>query len=243
MPQNVYDDPGFFAGYRGLRRSREGLAGAPEWPTLQSMLPAMPGLRVLDLGCGFGAFTRWARTAGAASVIGVDLSENMLAQARTSTQDPGITYLRSAIEDLTLPAASFDLVYSSLALHYILDFAAVCSLVRHVLVRGGSFAFSVEHPLYTAPSRPGWQTDAAGNKTWPVDSYLLEGPRTTNWFAPGVVKQHRTLASYVNGLVAASFRLVRLEEWGPTAEQIAEWPDLAEELQRPTFLLAAAILD
>lgn len=243
MPQNIYDDPGFFAGYRGLRRSREGLTGAPEWSTLRSMLPAMPGLRVLDLGCGFGAFARWARTAGAASVLGVDLSENMLAQARTLTQDPGITYFRSAIEDLRLPAASFDLVYSSLAIHYIPDFAGVCSLVRHVLVRGGSFVFSVEHPLYTAPSYPGWQTDAEGNKTWPVDGYLLEGPRTTNWFAAGVVKQHRTLASYVNGLVATNFRVVRLEEWGPTAEQIAEWPDLAEELQRPTFLLAAAILD
>ena len=60
MPQNIYDDPAFFAGYSEFRRSREGLAGAPEWPTLRSMLPPMNGVHVLDLGCGFGAFARWA---------------------------------------------------------------------------------------------------------------------------------------------------------------------------------------
>ena len=35
MPQNIYDDPAFFAGYSRLPRSREGLAGAPEWPALR----------------------------------------------------------------------------------------------------------------------------------------------------------------------------------------------------------------
>ncbi|AKQ63230.1 Methyltransferase [Myxococcus hansupus] len=32
MAQNIYDDPGFFHGYSQLRRSKEGLSGAPEWP-------------------------------------------------------------------------------------------------------------------------------------------------------------------------------------------------------------------
>src|SRR5947209_5154105 len=119
MPQNIYDDPEFFEGYSQFRRSREGLAGAPEWPTLRSLLPPIEGLRVLDLGCGFGAFARWARENGAASVLGVDLSEKMLARAQARTQDPAVTYCRANIETLALPDASFDLVYSSLALHYI----------------------------------------------------------------------------------------------------------------------------
>ena len=38
----------------------------------------MRGLRVVDLGCGFGWFCRWAREHGAASVLGLDVSENML---------------------------------------------------------------------------------------------------------------------------------------------------------------------
>lgn len=72
MPQNIYDQPDFFAGYSQFRRSREGLAGALEWPTLQAMLPPLAGLHVLDLGCGFGAFARWAREMGAHQVLGAE---------------------------------------------------------------------------------------------------------------------------------------------------------------------------
>src|SRR4029453_19534654 len=113
MPPNIYDDPEFFAGYSQLRRSREGLAGAPEWPALRSMLPPLEGARVLDLGCGFGAFARWARGMGAASVLGIDQSENMLARAHAQTQDPGVTYVLAVIEHLVLPEAAFDFFYSA----------------------------------------------------------------------------------------------------------------------------------
>jgi 2-polyprenyl-3-methyl-5-hydroxy-6-metoxy-1,4-benzoquinol methylase len=89
MAQNIYDDPGFFEGYSRLARSVEGLAGAPEWLALRAMLPAMRGLRVVDLGCGFGWFCRWAREQGAARVLGLDLSEKMLARARAATPTPG----------------------------------------------------------------------------------------------------------------------------------------------------------
>ncbi len=48
MSQNIYDDPQFFAGYATLDRSVKGLDGAPEWPSLQAMLPPITGLRVAD---------------------------------------------------------------------------------------------------------------------------------------------------------------------------------------------------
>jgi hypothetical protein len=98
----------------------------------------------------------------------------------------------------------------------------------------------VEHPVYTAPSRPGWSVDAAGRKTWGLDGYLVEGPRSTDWLAQGVIKQHRTLATYINMLLRLGFTLGHLEEWGPSPRQIASRPELADERQRPPFLLAAA---
>jgi ubiquinone/menaquinone biosynthesis C-methylase UbiE len=206
------------------------------------MLPALEGARVLDLGCGFGAFARWAREMGAACVLGVDRSENMLARARAQTQDPGVTYALADIERLALPEASFDLVYSALTLHYIADFGAVCMMIRRLLVPGGHLVFSVEHPLFTAPRHPGWQTDTGGSKVWPINDYLLEGRRVTTWITSDVVKYHRTMASYVNSLLAHGFHLVRLEEWGPNPEQIAEHPEWADEVHRPPFLLVAARL-
>jgi 2-polyprenyl-3-methyl-5-hydroxy-6-metoxy-1,4-benzoquinol methylase len=58
MTQNIYDDPGFFQGYSQMARSIDGLDAAPEWPALRAMLPPMQGLKVVDLGCGYGWFCR-----------------------------------------------------------------------------------------------------------------------------------------------------------------------------------------
>ena len=195
---------------------------------------------MLDLGCGFGAFARWAREMGADSVHGVDRSENMLSRARAETRDPRVTYDLADIEHLALPDASFDLVYSSLTLHYLADFGAVCGTVRRLLVPGGRLVCSVEHPLFTAPRNPGWRTEADGSRVWPINDYLFEGRRVTEWITPNVVKYHRTVSSYVNSLLAQGFHLVRLEEWGPNQEQIAEHPEWADEVHRPPFLLLAA---
>ena len=70
MAQNIYDNPEFFAGYSQLPRQLRGLSGAPEWPAIRVMLPALSGKRVADLGCGFGWASRWMRAQGAISVLG-----------------------------------------------------------------------------------------------------------------------------------------------------------------------------
>ncbi len=144
------------------------------------------------------------------------------------------------MENLDLPVGAFDLVYSSLALHYIADLDGLMAQVQGALVPGGSLVFSVEHPIYTAPAAAGWSEGAAGRKIWPVDRYLDEGPRTTDWLAKGVIKQHRTIGTYLNLLIRLGFTIAHVEEWGPTAAQIAARPELAVERDRPPFLLVAA---
>ena len=79
-----------------------------------------------------------------------------------------------------------------------------------------------------------------GHATWPVDNYLSEGPRSTDWLAKGVIKQHRTIASYLNLLIGLGFAISRVEEWGPSSEQVAAHPEWANEAQHPAFLLVAA---
>lgn len=240
MTQNVYDNEEFFAGYSRLRRSVDGLDGAPEWSAMRSLLPDFRGSGVLDLGCGFGWFCRWARQQGAVRVLGIDVSERMLAQARATTQDPAVTYARADMENLELPAGSFELAYSSLALHYVENLDRLMGVVHRSLLRGASLVFSVEHPIFTAPAKPGWSHNANGRNMWPIDSYLDEGPRSTDWLAKGVIKHHRTVATYLNMLIRAGFAISHVEEWGPTEEQIRLQPDLADERHRPPFLLVAA---
>lgn len=235
MTQNIYDRGDFFASYSRLPRSVKGLRGAPEWPSLRAMLPNLRGARVLDLGCGFGWFCRWVRHNGAAKVVGIDVSENMLARARAETRDTHVSYAREDLERVRLPRASFDLVYSSLAFHYLKNLDRLISQIHRSLVPRGSLVFSVEHPIYTAPSKPGWS-----RKAWPVNRYLDEGPRTTDWLAKGVIKQHRTVATYINMLVATGFSISGIEEWAPNARQVRSEPTWALDRERPVFLLVVA---
>jgi SAM-dependent methyltransferase len=204
------------------------------------MLPDLDGKSIVDLGCGFGWFCRWARQQGAAKVLGLDVSEKMLARARAETADPAIVYQRADLERLALPPASFDLAYSALTLHYLENLDGMMAVVHRALAPGGSLVFSAEHPILTAPSVQRWVVADAGHKSWPVDNYLREGSRTTDWLAPGVVKQHRTVATYLNLLIGLGFTITRIEEWGPSAEQIAAHPEWTDEVQRPPFLLVAA---
>jgi SAM-dependent methyltransferase len=216
-----------------------GLDGAPEWMVLRGLLPDLQGLRVLDLGCGFGWFCRWAQAHGAAEVLGIDVSERMLARAKEETQGEGVSYLKANLENVDLAPNSIDLAYSSLALHYIENLSGLIARVHAALAEGGRLIFSIEHPIYTAPGNPGWTTDANGQKTWPVDRYLDEGARATDWLAKGVIKQHRTIATYLNTLIGAGFTLAYIEEWAPSPAQIASEPSWADERQRPPFLLVA----
>ena len=240
MAQNIYDNPAFFEGYAQLPRSVDGLNGAPEWPALKSMLPDLRGKSVIDLGCGYGWFCRWAQQQGASQIMGFDISRRMLAQAREMTRGDEIDYRCADLQTLTLPANSCDLVYSSLALHYLPDIAPLFTALQQALVPGGILVFSAEHPIYTAPLQQGWQVNEQGQKSWPVSHYQQEGERVSNWFAEGVIKQHRKLSSWVNALIAAGFVLEQLDEWGPSAEQIAQQPALDEEKERPMIFLLRA---
>jgi len=131
-----------------------------------------------------------------------------------------------------------------LALHYLVNCAALVKGVHAILKPGGHFVFSVEHPIFTAPSRPGVVQDSDGNRFWRLDNYQLEGERLTNWLAEGVRKQHRTVTSYINMLLEAGFELTGFNEWYPTNEELESNPELAHEWKnemiKPTFLLLKA---
>ncbi|OAJ57915.1 SAM-dependent methyltransferase [Paraburkholderia ginsengiterrae] len=240
MAQNIYDNPDFFAGYSQLPRQVHGLDGAPEWHAIRALLPDLSGKRVVDLGCGFGWVSRWMREQGAASVLGLDLSQNMIARARAETADSAVEYRIADLDTLELPAAAFDLAYSALTFHYVQDFDRLVRVIRKALVPGGHFVFTIEHPIFMAAVHPHWISDEDGRKTWPINGYSVEGERRTDWFAKGVVKYHRTLGTTLNSLIGAGFEIRRVEEFAPTPEQIEHLPQLEEELERPMMLIVSA---
>lgn len=243
MAQNIYDDAAFFEGYSQISRSQLGLAGAPEWPDVEAMLPDLDGLSVLDLGCGFGAFPRYAVEQGAARVHGVDLSENMLRIARERSGMMPITYEQADLETYQPEAGAYDLVYCALAIHYLADFDRFCAMVARALrCRGGDLVITTEHPIWAARANPDFRTDPDGTRIFAITDYGVEGRRVSNWIAEGIVKYHRKLSTLVMTMHRHGLMLQAIEEWTATDARIAQNPALIDEKTRPQLLLMAARL-
>ena len=236
----LYDNPTFFDKYSQMYRSQHGLAGAGEWPSLEPLLPDFTGKRVLDLGCGYGWHCAYAAQHGAAAVLGTDLSEKMLATAQAKNGAPQITYRRSAMEDLAFPDGSFDVILSSLALHYVRDFVPLVERIVRWLTPGGHFIFSVEHPVFTAYGSQDWYYGPEGEILhFPVDNYYYEGKRDAVFLGEHVVKYHRTLTTYLNTLLEQGLVLRHVVEPQPP-EDMLDLPGMRDEMRRPMMLLVSA---
>ncbi|WP_353138565.1 class I SAM-dependent methyltransferase [Pseudopedobacter sp.] len=238
MKENKYDDPSFFKQYGQMTRSQQGLKGAGEWYILKEMLPNFHGKDVLDMGCGFGWHCRYAIEKGAASVVGIDISEKMLVRASEINLLKGIKYERMALEDAVFPGESFDMIFSSLTLHYIKSYHMLIHNVYQWLRPGGHFVFSVEHPVFTAEGKQSWICDEERNKLyWPVDNYFIEGKRNTIFLGEQVVKYHRTLTTYLHELLKCGFIIKQVQEPVPDSKMLNEMPEMKDELRRPMMML------
>jgi SAM-dependent methyltransferase len=77
-------------------------------------LPDVSGKDVVELGCGTAYFGAWLKKAGAARVVGVDPTPAQLATARRCNEKfgLGLEFVEAFGEDIPLPDASFDVVFS-----------------------------------------------------------------------------------------------------------------------------------
>lgn len=242
MP-NEYDDERFFAEYANMTRSRQGLAGAGEWWQLKDMLPPLEGKCVLDLGCGYGWHCAYAAQHGAKRVLGIDISEKMLAQARQCNAHERITYRLCGISEYEYPLCEWDCVISNLALHYISDLDAVYAGVYATLRPGGMFIFNIEHPAFTSGVGQDWAYADDGRPLyWPIDDYFRPGARVTRFLGCEVVKQHHTLTQILMGLLRRGFSIEAVQEAEPSPDQLDQ-PGMRDELRRPMMLMVRARAD
>ncbi len=106
-----------------------------------------PGMTVLDLGsgAGFDAFLAWRKVGPTGRVIGVDMTDDMLARARENAKTLGATnaeFRKGYIEKLPVEDASVDLVISNCVINLSADKPAVFGEIYRVLKPGGRFAVS-----------------------------------------------------------------------------------------------------
>lgn len=119
-----------------------------EKPAMYKLLPdSMEGLKVMSLGCGSGEDCHELASRNA-EVVGVDISSELIVRARETY--PECTYIVADMGSVDFDPNTFDLVYSSLAIHYIDNWDKVLSMVHKVLRKNGIFQFSMNHPFASA---------------------------------------------------------------------------------------------
>jgi SAM-dependent methyltransferase len=124
-----------------------------ERPTLQSMLPALANLNVVDLGCGSGLYAQYLLAQGVNKVTCIDYAQEMVDLVLSKAKQSNVCERVIAYaQDLSLglpneASTSADLVISPLMVHYLEDLNPLFSDVHRVLKKGGTFVFSTHHPF------------------------------------------------------------------------------------------------
>jgi toxoflavin synthase len=212
--------------------------------SFMKLIGDVEGKRVLDVACGEGNFTRMLRKAGAAEVVGIDISERMidLARVQEARQPLGIEY---RVEDARAVAehADFDLVVGAWLLVYAQTRAELLQMCRGLASRlrsGGRFVTVVNNPaVYGFDPLPdyrkyGFELSLADRAVdgAPTKVILLLEDSTLeieNYYMP--------VAAYESALTQAGFRdfAVHMPEVSHAPDDDpAYWDDF---LKYPSFIL------
>jgi len=199
-----------------------------ERPTL-ALLPEVDTKNALDAGCGLGWYSDWLARHGA-RVVAVDRSSRMVALAaqrltgRVRVLQGDVTDLRGILED-----CSFDLILSSLVLHYVTDLAMTFSEWARVLRPQGVLVFSTHHPVHQ-PSivDPGYLKAELIEEDWA-------------WLGEKMRYYRRPLRDLIDPLTAAGFVIERICEPSPNDALKVRDPRGYDRLSRvPAFLFVRA---
>ncbi len=236
--ESFYDAPGVHDRYTAHREDgRLSPNHVMEEPAVLAEVGDPAGLRVLDLGCGDGAFGRLLLEVGARSYLGVDSSRSMVEQAGRTLADTAGRVNLADIENFTVEAHSVDLVTARLSLHYVADLDRVLAACARALAPGGRLVVTVVHPVITSyDNRPD-----GPRTTWTVDDYFNPGPRLRAWMGSQVTWHHRTIENYFAAITRSGLTVTSLRECQPDAARFeGDADELARRRRVPLFLLLNA---
>jgi len=201
-----------------------------ERPTTLALLPTVNKIDVLDAGCGHGWYADWLVRHGA-RVVAVDRSAAMVALAqkriagRARVIQGDVGNLRSILAD-----ESFDLVLSSLVLHYEADLSAVFAECARLLRQAGTLVFSTHHPVHNQVGilDPGYLNAELIEEEW-------------GWLGEKMRYYRRPLRDLTCPLADAGFVIERICEPTPGEELKLKDPKGYDRLCRlPAFIFVRA---
>lgn len=123
-------------------RTPDGVANVELTTALLDAAAITTSSHILDIGCGTGETTRLAAArAPHGHALGVDLSEVMLARARTDTTMPNVTFEQGDAQVHPFATHRFDVAISRFGIMFFTDPVAAFANIRRALRPGGTMAF------------------------------------------------------------------------------------------------------
>lgn len=202
-----------------------------ENPAMESILKALvKDKTILDLGCGTGLLTNQINNWGG-RVNGIDISDEMIGIAQQSYQN--LKFQVSDLNKLPFENNEYDVVASSLVMHYLKDLKPGFHEVSRVLKNNGQFIFSMHHPLNETFSL---------NKLKENNNPVLQPYFNNNhyyWQMCGakLLSFHHTFETIIKALKSAGFVLIDLIECRPDPSTAESFADYEFTSQYPTFCL------
>src|SRR5271165_4853293 len=199
----LFDDYDAFADAY-VEATRDNLYNARyERPALRALAGDVRGLDVLDAGCAGGEHALWLHEQGA-RVVALDANAKMAEIARGRLPPEITLHIHDLREPLPLEKQSFDLIFSSLTLHYIREWGPTLREFHRITRPGGALVFSTHHPCMGLHEGLGADYFSTG---------LIEDKWTG--FGPEPVRVRywrRPLQTIVSAVVDAGWRIERIVE-------------------------------
>ncbi len=204
-------------------------------PVMLRLCGKVAGLRVLDLGCGEGRFSRMLAERGA-YCAGIDVTREMCVTARERDASANL-YAISDAATLPFADASFDLVVSYITLVDIPDYRAAILECARVLRPGGTVVVANIGFGSAQPSGVfGWiRGDDGKRQYYPIDNYGTEHAETLEWAGIRIKNYHRPLANYMRAYLDAGLTLRVFEEPIPETDAYRDDPYMEDWYRLPLF--------
>jgi len=120
-----------------------------ERPASFALLGNVKRKKVLDAGCGSGIYSNLLAKKGA-KVSGLELSKEMLDIAKDYCKYYKIDFKQGSIDNIPYKNNSFDIILSSLVIHYLKNPEKAFKEFNRVLKKNGTLVFSTHHPVFAA---------------------------------------------------------------------------------------------
>lgn len=204
-------------------------------PTVLWMVGNVEGRKVLDVGAGQGYFSRMLAREGAL-VTSLEPADALFQHslAMEAAEPLGVEYVQGDLTAVSL-APVFDVVVSNMVFLSIHDWESALAACAGALRPGGTLVFSVDHPCFETAE----PLDLTTNPRLVVRDYLTERLLVR----PVATDFHRTLSTYVNGVLAACLVISGIAEPGLSEAEagVPGAPETARILRRvPNFLVLRA---